>query len=249
MSVFVRYRRMNVSRERTNMGSHSIRALLEKYLAEGLSLPEIGRIVGRPPGTVGYWVTRYGLVANGASKFRPGKGLRRDALEPLVAEGLALGQLASRLEVSIKTVCYWIDKHGLPKPKEIRAGDTAERLRNGDTRAIRTCRHHGNVEFVLDRRGTWRCRQCRQDAVAERRRKVKRILVQEAGGRCLICGYDRSVAALQFHHIDPESKRFNVSQKGHTVGIDLAREEASKCALLCANCHTEIEMGIAQLSQ
>lgn len=221
--------------------------LLAKYLAEGMSLPEIGRIVGRPVGTVGYWVTRHGLVANGASKFRPGKGLRLDALEPLVAEGLALGQIASRLKVSINCVCYWIEKYDLQKPKEIRAGDTAERLRNGDTRAFRRCRHHGNVEFVMDRRGTWRCRKCRQDAVSERRRKVKRILVEEAGGRCQICGYDRSVAALHFHHIDPATKRFTLSQKGHTQGIELVRQEAAKCALLCANCHVEVETGITKL--
>lgn len=221
--------------------------LLEKCLADGMSLPEIGRLVGRPAGTIGYWVKRHGLIANGSTKFRPGKGLRREALEPLVAEGLTLGQIASRLEVSIKTVCYWIDRFSLPKPREIRAGDTVERLRNGDTRAIRKCRHHGEVEFVLDRRGSWRCRQCRQDAVVERRRKVKRILVEEAGGRCVVCGYDRSVAALHFHHIDPATKRFNLSQKGHTVGIDLVREEASKCALVCANCHVEVEKGIAQL--
>lgn len=221
--------------------------MLEKYLAEGLSLPEIGRIVGRPPGTVGYWVTRHGLVANGSSKYRPGKGLTREALEPLVAGGLTLGQIARQLQVSIRTVCYWIEKHQLPKPREVRAGNTAERLRAGDTRAIRRCRHHGNVEFVLDSRGGWRCRKCRQDAVAERRRKVKRILVGENGGACRVCGYNRSVAALQFHHLDPDTKRFGLGQKGHTVSIEIAREEAAKCVLLCANCHVEVELGITQL--
>ena len=208
-----------------------------------MSLPEISRIVGRPVGTVGYWVRRHGLVANGATKFRPGKGLRRDALEPLVAEGLTLGQIAGRLAVSINTVCYWIEKHGLPTPREVRAGDSAERLRSGDTRAIRRCRHHGDVEFVLDSRRHWRCRRCRQDAVAERRRKVKRLLVEEAGGCCILCGYDRTVAALQFHHMDPQSKRFNLSQNGHTVGIAAARREAAKCVLLWANCHAEVERG------
>lgn len=229
------------------MGKGLDREVLRRCLDDGMSLIEIGKLVGRPPGTVGYWVKRHGLVANGASKFRPGRGIRRSDLEPLVADGLTLGQIAARLEVSIKTVHYWIRKHGLPRPADVRAGDTRERLRNGDTRAIRRCRHHGYVEFLLDRKGSWRCRQCRQDAVAERRRKVKRILVEEAGGCCQLCGYDRSIGALQFHHVDPDTKRFGLAQKGHTVGIGLARAEAAKCVLLCANCHAEVEAGITRL--
>ncbi len=79
--------------------------------------------------------------------------------------------------------------------------------------------------------------------MAERRRKVKRILVAEAGGRCSRCGYDRCIAALQFHHLDPSAKSFTLSSKGVTRGIDRARAEARKCILLCANCHAEVEAG------
>ncbi len=229
------------------MGKGIDKTFLADCLARGMSLPEIGRLVERDPSTVGYWVKRHGLVANGASRFSPGKGVRREALEPLVADGLALGQIAAKLEVSIKTVCYWIEKFGLPRPVDIRARDTAERIRTGNTRAIRKCRHHGFVDFFMDGRGSWRCRQCWQDAVAERRRKVKRILVAEAGGRCQLCGYDKAFAALQFHHLDPTTKRFGLAQRGLTVGIRIAREEAAKCVLLCANCHAEIEAGIATL--
>jgi hypothetical protein len=76
---------------------------------------------------------------------------------------------------------------------------------------------------------------------------VKRILVDEAGGRCGICGYDRAIGALHFHHLDPASKRFAVTSSGHTIGLSRAREEAAKCVLLCANCHVEVESGITPL--
>jgi hypothetical protein len=39
---------------------------------------------------------------------------------------------------------------------------------------------------------------------------VKEILVAEAGGSCLICGYDRYAGALQFHHLDPATKSFGL---------------------------------------
>ena len=41
---------------------------------------------------------------------------------------------------------------------------------------------------------------------------VKEMLVAEAGGRCVTCGFDSYVGALQFHHRDPTTKSFEVSQ-------------------------------------
>jgi hypothetical protein len=77
---------------------------------------------------------------------------------------------------------------------------------------------------------------------------VKALLVEEAGGKCTLCGYDRCVAALQFHHLDPSTKAFGLSRKGVTKGIDSLRAEAAKCVLLCANCHAEVEGGFATVA-
>ena len=82
-------------------------------------------------------------------------------------------------------------------------------------------------------------------AVSIRRRKVKQVLVKEAGGRCALCGYDRYVGALHFHHVDPSTKAFNLSRRGVTISLARARAEAAKCVLLCGNCHAEVEAGRA----
>lgn len=229
------------------MGKGIDKSFLARCLDDGMSLIEIGKLVDRKPGTVGYWVRRHGLVANGSTRFRPGKGLKLEPLRSLVDEGRTLGQIGFELGVSINTVCYWIEKHGLPKPREVRSAKRAEQLQRGESRGVWRCRHHGETEFIADSAGLWRCRLCRQDAVARRRRRVKRILVEEAGGGCLICGYDRVPGALQFHHVDPATKRFTVSSNGYTISIASAREEAAKCVLLCANCHAEVEAGITLL--
>ena len=80
-----------------------------------------------------------------------------------------------------------------------------------------------------------------------RRRKVKTLVVAEAGGRCRLCGYDRCVAALHFHHVDPDTKSFALSQGGFTKSVERLRAEAAKCVLLCSNCHAEVEAGIVKL--
>ena len=81
-------------------------------------------------------------------------------------------------------------------------------------------------------------------AVTKRRRKLKEMAVVLKGGKCIVCGYDRCIAALDFHHIDPQSKLFALGQKGNTRSWDAIRNELEKCVLVCANCHREIEAGV-----
>jgi hypothetical protein len=83
--------------------------------------------------------------------------------------------------------------------------------------------------------------------VSKRRRKMKLILVADAGGRCALCGYDRCMGALHFHHVDPSNKQFHLSMQGVTRSLAAARVEMAKCVLLCANCHAEVELGITTL--
>jgi hypothetical protein len=53
---------------------------LKAWLGAGLSLPQIGALTNRDPSTVGYWVEKYGLVANGQAKYAPRGGLTREQL-------------------------------------------------------------------------------------------------------------------------------------------------------------------------
>ena len=66
----------------------------------------------------------------------------------------------------------------------------------------------------------------------------------EAGGRCAACGFDAYLGALQFHHRDRAEKAFALSDQGVTRSLAVARSEAAKCVLLCANCHAMVEAGL-----
>lgn len=69
----------------------------------------------------------------------------------------------------------------------------------------------------------------------ERRRKLKKKLIEYMGGSCRRCGFNEHPAALHFHHETPGFKDFNVSEGTHSLKKVL--KEAAKCILLCANCH------------
>jgi hypothetical protein len=218
---------------------------LKAWLDEGLSLPQIGELVGRDPSTVGYWVSKYGLVANGRAKYAPRGGLAREQLEPLVEEGATLRQMAEVLGRDISTIRYGLRKHGLSTKRGQRRKDVLEAVRAGRVELEMTCSRHGPTRFFIWPDGRSKCARCNAEAVAKRRRRVKEILIEEAGGECRLCGYRRHPRGLQFHHLDPATKSFGLSGKGFTRSLDKARREAAKCVLLCANCHSEVEAGIA----
>ena len=115
--------------------------------------------------------------------------------------------------------------------------------------AIAVCPGHGTTAFRRRAEGGWRCLKCRAEAVVARRRTVKATLVLDAGGACALCGYARSVAALQFHHVDAATKNFQLGRHGVTRSLSAARAEAAKCILLCANCHAEVEAGVATIPE
>jgi 5-methylcytosine-specific restriction endonuclease McrA len=73
-----------------------------------------------------------------------------------------------------------------------------------------------------------------------KRRIVKVELVKLFGGKCVKCGYDKSVSALIFHHRNPFEKSFEISKLILKKRFNDLVSEAQKCDLLCSNCHNEL---------
>jgi len=109
------------------------------------------------------------------------------------------------------------------------------------------CKHHGQAKYVLEpSRNAYRCTKCRSDAVQRRRDKLKIMAIEYMGGKCCKCGYDKCVAALEFHHMDESQKEFGIAYKGYTRSWEKVRVELDKCMLVCSNCHREIHYKLDQ---
>lgn len=217
--------------------------VLEEYLRNGLSLDRIGELTGRHPSTIGYWVKQHGLAAVHRDRHAPKGGVDKETLTALVDAGMTTRQIAARLGFSQSTVRHWLRRYEL-RTHRARAEDNHGERGADPPRKSLVCPRHGPTEFGLDTRGIYRCLRCRSEAVSRRRRRLKEILVEEAGGCCHVCGYDRYIGALQFHHRDSAEKRFGVGERGLTRSLAEVRAEVAKCDLLCANCHAEVEGGI-----
>jgi transposase len=217
-------------------------AWLRSQLDSGRSIESVAREVGRSPSTVAYWVNKYGLASQHAPRHAARGGIERAVLEDLVERGLTVRGIATSLGVSYATVQHWLKRFEMKTER-------ARRPRGLEADEVeRTCPRHGPTAFVrYGPNDHHRCERCRKERVAARRRTVKAILVAEAGGRCVLCGYDRHLRALHFHHRDPAEKAFGLAFGGVARSLERSRAEAAKCVLLCSNCHAEVEDGIATI--
>ena len=113
---------------------------------------------------------------------------------------------------------------------------------------IRQCEICGNTFEILEKGYTRRyCYNCSPKVdknltyaqnITIKRRAIKKSLVEYLGGKCQKCGYNKSIRALEFHHLDPNKKDFGISTHINR-DIKELKQEVSKCILLCSNCHAE----------
>ena len=67
--------------------------------------------------------------------------------------------------------------------------------------------------------------------------RLARERLKESG--CILCGYVKCLAALEFHHVN-DDKMQGVSD---ARSVREVQREATKCIMVCANCHREIHAG------
>lgn len=93
----------------------------------------------------------------------------------------------------------------------------------------------------------WRKRNLKKSAEITRlqRQRTKKQLVNLLGGKCVLCEFSESIAALDFPHKEPHNKYFNVMSKNWS--FRRLKNEALKCVLLCANCHRMVHTGEKQI--
>lgn len=86
-----------------------------------------------------------------------------------------------------------------------------------------------------------------KEAINARRREYNRDRCAEnyelirslKSGGCIECGESDPVC-LDFHHKDPKTKKYLISQMTMRTKARIL-EEAAKCIILCANCHRKLE--------
>lgn len=103
--------------------------------------------------------------------------------------------------------------------------------------------YEANREVIIQRAKDhyWNNRDEKRRYIADRMRDGKIRAVMVLGGRCQQCGWNDHPAGLQFHHREPDQKKFSINANVITspkkYPWEIILEEIMKCDLLCANCH------------
>ena len=86
------------------------------------------------------------------------------------------------------------------------------------------------------------CKECRSGKVCDDSEgwsyhESNQNFIESLKTECCKCGEDRPWV-IQFHHINPTDKSFNISNYA-SKGRAAIWREACKCVCLCSNCHDE----------
>lgn len=70
--------------------------------------------------------------------------------------------------------------------------------------------------------------------------KIVAYIKQYKENKFCKCG-ESHPACLQFHHKDPSTKSFNISDARKNVcSVENLQKEIDKCEIICANCHAKL---------
>ncbi len=90
----------------------------------------------------------------------------------------------------------------------------------------------------------------KKDYKIDWRKRARKLLAEAFGNQCTICGYNKTTAAFDYHHIDAKTKdkQLSTAMKNGYAWSKIVIE-ARKCTLVCCRCHRELHEGITNLPQ
>ena len=158
--------------------------------------------------------------------------ITKEKLENYLKEQSTKSQIAQQENVTISTVSSWIKKYKLGYGRRsIQNCVVCNHPLCGNQTKFCSIKCHNK----LNNKKYQGYSQQRQRGVEK---KLKLIALR--GSKCEYCGYNKNLASLQFHHIDPNEKDDQMDmRKLANSKIEWCLKELSKCKVLCANCHAE----------
>jgi hypothetical protein len=174
--------------------------------------------------------------------------MEKNEMKKYIEDGLSFNQISKETGKSLSTIRYWAKKHNIESNFVTFREQVS--VEYGDTRLCPRCRKYVDTKKFYQKRGkknsSTYCKTCTSEQTTERMRNLKSKMIEYKGGCCVRCGYKKYQGALDFHHLDPNEKDFNLSHLRRYSFDDRVKKELDKCILVCANCHREVHNEIVQ---
>jgi hypothetical protein len=146
--------------------------------------------------------------------------LSKEELQSLINTYPSYAQISKKIGISYKTLLRWLNKYQFEKNRIYKC----------------SCGESNSNNFTIARFNE--CKKCRSERQLILYLRYKQQAVDYKGGKCEKCGYNKCLACLDFHHIDPSQKDPDW-RKMNKRAFKNIKDELDKCTLLCKNCHGE----------
>lgn len=157
--------------------------------------------------------------------------MKKEKLEEYVNQGYSTWKIAELNNTTQPNIRYWLKKYNLKTLRVVNKDYNLKFCPKCKTSKPKS-------EFYISTKSSSYCKDCIILFNKDKQRITKQLAIEYKGGSCSKCGYNKCIAALEFHHIDSSTKEkdhFNF-RRGLTNSL---KSELDKCVLLCANCHRE----------
>lgn len=218
----------------------------QDLINKGLTSKQIAQQLGIGTSTAKGHIRDYGLKTIFKKERIP---IDKEKLEKLIALNYSTYKIATELKCGQTNVRYWMNMFGLKTTPISKYGNKMTKYKIGDEKVCPKCNRKLLIckeNFYIKKSGggvhPW-CRECNNAISLSKQRDMKIKAVSIMGGACQICGYNKYVGALDFHHKDPNVKEYNISQL-RTYSFEKLKIELDKCLCVCRNCHAEIHAGL-----
>lgn len=225
------------------MATHNI----EKYkelIKKNYTTKQIALELGMGWTTVKRYLKQIGLRTN---HWKEPYNIDKETLTELVNKNYSSHRIAKELKCSQTNVRHWLKKYGLNL--NARAAQKVEQ-----EKGLKTCPQckrtlaRTKEFFYINKSGachSW-CKKCNDVITWGKQKDLKKKSVEYKGGKCCICGYNKYVGALDFHHVDPSQKEFNISRL-RLYTWERVKMELDKCVCVCKNCHAELHGNVTKV--
>lgn len=213
----------------------------------GLTTVQMGKEINLSKSQVKRQLQKLGLHTQ---HWNPHTPINKEQLEEKVNRGLSSYAIAKEFNRSQTAIRYWLEKYNL-KTNCIRMNSVTI-TPEGKFKVCKQCGQNLELtssNFYIQLNGKFHawCKKCNNTITLNRQRKLKLDAIAYKGGKCELCGYNKYVGAMDFHHIDPNKKYFTISNY-HTYSWERIQNELDKCIILCRNCHAEVHWKMVGVS-
>lgn len=174
---------------------------------------------------------------------------KKTILEELNINKLTITQIAKKYNLKRSSLSDLSARYGIPSQKRVRNQDWI----NINGKQHKHCFRCGKLflveEFYTSGPNFYSsyCKNCDSLRKKETRNNKKQKIVNCFKSKCFVCNYNRCIKNLSFHHINPKTKKAEVSDLFNGKNTEKLFSEIKKCILVCSNCHIEIHDNIINL--